>query len=129
MKWLLSLLLLGLALAPPARADDFTSRAAAGRAASQNGEGSKYDLSLLPILKQAGDACDPLGTKLPPSEIGHFALIGNITDTGQMIDIEVRPKTQIAICFANQMSTAQFSTPPLYGRPTYPVVVDLNVTP
>jgi hypothetical protein len=129
MKFLVSALLLCLALAQAARADDFTSRATAGRAAAQNIEGSKYALTLFPILKQAGNACDPPGTKLPPSGIGHFALIGNITDTGQMIDIEVRPATQMAICFAKQMSTAQFSAPPLDGRPTYPVVVDLNVTP
>jgi hypothetical protein len=129
MKRKLAIALLLTLAANAAQADDFGARAAAGRAAAANAEGSKYDLSLWPILREAGAACDPPGTQLPPSEIGHFALVGNILDTGRMIDIDVTPQTAMAMCYARQMSLARFASPPLYGRASYPVVVDLNVTP
>ncbi|OYY02550.1 MAG: hypothetical protein B7Y73_08800, partial [Acidocella sp. 35-58-6] len=71
----------------------------------------------------------PAGTKLPASELGHFNLVGDITAAGQMINIEVRPETEMAKCYAAQMAKAHFLHPPLVGRTTYPVLLDLNVTP
>jgi hypothetical protein len=112
-----------------ALADDFSTRATQARAMAGNTEGAKYDITLWPILNEAGAACDPAGTKLPASELGHFNLVGDITADGRMINIEVRPETNMAKCYAGQMAKAHFLHPPLVGRTTYPVLFDLTVTP
>ncbi|HQT65308.1 MAG: hypothetical protein B7Z75_12245 [Acidocella sp. 20-57-95] len=114
--------------AQAALADDFSARATTARARAGNTEGAKYDITLWPILNQAAAVCDPPGTVLPDTELGHFNLVGDITADGKMINIEVRPETNMAKCYAAQMAKAHFLHPPLVGGPTYPVLLDMKVT-
>jgi hypothetical protein len=123
------LLLAFLLAAHAAAADDFSARAAAGRAAAGTPEGTKYDQSMWPILTQAGHACDPPGAKVPASELGHFDIVGNITNTGKMVAIEATPINPLSECYLLQLSHAQFAPPPPSPRPSYPIVIDLTVTP
>lgn len=113
---------------PLAHADNFSNRAAAGRIASATPEGSKYDISLTPLIRTAGEVCDPPGTTLPVSQLGHFDLVGDITKNGQVINIEVKPDNPLAQCFANQIAQAQLAPPPPSARTLYPILIDLTVT-
>jgi hypothetical protein len=110
-------------------ADEFHGRAMAGIAAAENAVGGKYDLTIWPILRAAGNVCDPPGTVVPASELGHFALVGNITAEGQMVMIEVQPVNKISACFAAQMARSKFVPPPILYNNTYPITADLNITP
>jgi hypothetical protein len=115
-------------LAHFAWADDFTARAAAGRAASATPAGSKFDQSLVPMLGKAGAFCDPSGTTLPASELGQFVLVGNVTQAGTLVDVEVQPETPVAECFAARLARDHFNPPARPGGSTYPIVVQLNVS-
>ena len=115
-------------LAHAAWADDFTARAAAGRAASATSAGSKFDNSILPMLGKAGAFCDPPGTKLPATELGQFVLVGDITQEGRLINIAVKPQNPVSECFAAQLSRDTFDPPPRPDNATYPILVQLNVT-
>src|SRR5271168_886181 len=115
-------------LAHAAWADDFTARATAGRAASATAAGSKFDDSILPMLGKAGAVCDPPGTKLPAAELGQFALVGDITQAGKLINIAVKPQNPVSECFATQLARNSFNPPPRPDNATYPIVVQLNVT-
>jgi hypothetical protein len=110
-------------------ADDFSGRVAAGRAAAATPDGTRYDQSIWPIISQAGRVCDPPGMKVPQAELGPFDLVGNVTNAGRMVDVEVRPANSISECFALQMANSQFATPPPSPWVTYPVLIDLTVTP
>lgn len=125
MKRILALLL--VFSAHLAFADDFYARAMAGRAASQTPIGSKFDQSLMPLLDEAAQHCDPPGTKLPADELGQFALVGDITPAGKLIDVETKPQTPVTACFARELATHLFQPPPRPGN--YPILIQLNVTP
>jgi hypothetical protein len=107
-------------------ADDFSDRAAAGRAASQTPQGSAFDNSLMPMLGKAGQVCDPPGKVLPQSELGEFDLVGDITQAGVLINVEVKPQTPLSECFAAQLEHNRFNPPP--RDHTYPILVQLNVS-
>ena len=115
-------------LAHAAWADDFTDRAAAGRAASATPAGSKFDDALMPMLGKAGAFCDPPGTKLPAAELGQFALVGDITQAGKLINVAVKPQNPVSECFAAQLARDTFDPPPRPDNATYPILVQLNVT-
>ena len=121
------IVLASLALIRAAAADDFTTRANAGLAASQTPKGSEFGHSLMPTLEHIDAFCDPTGTVLPASELGLVNLVGDITPAGQLINIKTQPDTAITKCFAAQLATQKFF-PPHAASGNYPLFIQLNVT-
>jgi hypothetical protein len=107
-------------------ADPFTNRVAAGQAASVTPAGIQFDASVSPLIANTGQICDPPGSVLPAADIGQFQLVGDVTRTGKLINVAVRPQTPIAECFALQFARNMFALPPTGGN--YPILVQFNVS-
>ena len=124
MKLLLALFF-ALVFTQTARADDFATRAAAGRKAAATPLGDEFGNSILPLLQQISSQCDPPGTKLPAAELGPLNIVGNITPTGTLINTEAQPQTPLAACFAATLVKHRFDPPPWPGD--YPLFIHLTV--
>ena len=59
-----------------------------------------------------------------------FVLLVDIDDGGAARAIEVKPKTNIALCFAEGVKSAPFPKPPTYpGRDAFPITIEMKITP
>jgi hypothetical protein len=125
MKLFLAVILI-LALAQAARADEFTARVAAGRAAAATPAGDEFGLSVTPMLQSIDSLCDPPGMILPAAELGPLDLVGDITPTGALTNVEIRPQTAVGECFAKHLAARHFAPPPWQGN--YPLFVHLVVS-
>ena len=74
-------------------------------------------------------ACIPPGST-DPETLGAFALVGYVAANGTLGSIEVRPRTKVALCFAEHLSQVQFDAPPhAKASVGYPVHVEMRVAP
>ena len=68
--------------------------------------------------------------KTEKPETNAFVLLADVDAGGTARAIDVRPKTSIAICFAQGVATAPFPTPPAFpGRDAFPIVIEMKITP
>jgi len=119
-------LIFTLALAQTARADEFATRVAAGRTAAATPAGDEFALSVTPMLQEIDSICDPPGTILPAAELGPLDLVGDITPTGALTNVEIRPQTAVSACFAKHLAARHFTPPPWQGN--YPLFIHLVVS-
>ena len=58
-----------------------------------------------------------------------FFLVATVTGAGKADEIEVRPSTNIARCFAEGVEKATFPKPPVYpGENGFPIVIEMKIT-
>ncbi|HEY4582034.1 MAG TPA: hypothetical protein VIG88_04095 [Lysobacter sp.] len=119
-------LLLPLALATQAHADDFAARVVAAKAAAVTIEGFAYDTAMGPAIHHVLVPCVPKGTD--PGRGGEFVLVANVDATGRPSAIEARPSTPLARCFAKGFGALRLQPPPKRPSP-YPVVVEMQIRP
>jgi len=87
-------------------------------------DGKAYDLLLgRTAIIEAMQGCVHQG---PPSQIGKFALVGTVSSSGSVSDIEIQPITEVSKCFANNISGAKLPKPPFAP---YPLVIEMEVIP
>src|SRR5580700_8607546 len=103
--------------------DPFDVRVALGKSAEERVEFKAYvsafDREIGEHLAQTMRSC--FATTQRP-ETDAFVLVADITVEGKVKAIEVRPATNIALCFATGFASAPFPPPPRYpDREAYPV--------
>jgi hypothetical protein len=59
-----------------------------------------------------------------------FTLVADVRSDGTPVAIEVQPATPVASCFATWFGTNTLPPPPtLPDTPTYPLEIDVSITP
>jgi hypothetical protein len=109
--------------------DPFDFRVALGKAAEGRAEfkayGSAIDRQVGDHLAQTMRSCFAI-TRQPATDA--FVLVADITVEGKAKAIEVRPATNIALCFATGFASAPFPPPPRYpDREAYPVTIEMHI--
>jgi hypothetical protein len=110
--------------------DPFDARVALGKTAEERAEFKAY---VSAFNRRVGDhfaqtmrSC--FATTQKP-ETDAFVLVADITVEGKAKAIEVRPATNIALCFATGFASAPFPRPPLYpDREAYPVTIEMSIS-
>jgi hypothetical protein len=107
--------------------DDFEMRLTAGNKALSSSEGQTYEQSLGPAIQSAMTKCLPFVTPYT----GQFALIGNVSKSGKVTSVEVRPIDDISQCFAERIKESTFPVPPLSseGLEAFPITIEMNIIP
>lgn len=109
---------------PPA----FDTRVAAAKAAVATRPGFIYDTAMVPALHHALVPCVPPGNDQRRG--GEFVLVADVDARGRATNIEVRPATALARCFAGHFRALALQPPPLArGQRLYPVVVEMQTRP
>ena len=66
----------------------------------------------------------------PDASVEKFTLVANVAESGQLMDIDVEPKSNnTAACFAKAFATLTAPPPTLCERGVLPIVIDMRVTP
>ena len=115
--------LLGM-LAPAAAHPTFDARAAAATAAISTRAGFIYDTAMVPAIHAALQPCVPKGTN--PARGGGFALVADVDASGRLHDVEVRPASPIARCFAKTFGATRLRPPPVYASHAWPILVRMR---
>ncbi|MFZ3018461.1 MAG: hypothetical protein WA056_08410 [Gallionella sp.] len=64
------------------------------------------------------------------ASVEKFTLVANVAESGQLVDIDVEPKSNnTAVCFAKAFATLTAPPPPLCDCGVLPVVIDMGVKP
>jgi hypothetical protein len=123
----LVIILLLVASSHEAFSDDFEMRLAAGNKALSSSEGQTYEQALGPAIQSAMTKC--LSPVTPYT--GQFALIGNVSKSGKVTSVEVRPIDDISQCFAERIKESTLPVPPLSseGIEAFPITIEMNIIP
>ncbi len=124
--FLLALLFVGLA-----NAADFGARAKAGKLALASPLAQKYVSTWGSMMSATMTACRPLAFR-PSDAAGEFAFVADVSPTGLVSSVEVRPETRLSLCFANHFTNVQLPAPPpelLHGKPFLPIADELELLP
>lgn len=66
----------------------------------------------------------------PDASVEKFTLVANVAESGQLMDIDVEPKSNnTAACFAKAFVTLTAPPPTLCERGVLPIVIDMRVKP
>jgi hypothetical protein len=124
------MLLLAIALFAPTLAapGDFAARQAEAQRLEASPEGSAYVRKYSYLVTPAMRGCVPPG-KADPANLGTFSVVADVLGNGQLFSVDVKPRTPISTCFAEQLGHATFPTPPTNGGKNYVVVIDMTITP
>ncbi|GLQ98229.1 hypothetical protein [Dyella mobilis] len=130
MKALL-LAMLGLASASTTAKDSFDQRVSTASKLEETPQGQAYDKVLYGAIgndvQKAMVLCFPKGTK---ADTGRFTLVATLLSNGSASDIEVRPATKMAKCFAAKFAAAPFPALPAYASEDgLPIFMDMQITP
>ncbi|GAB1597232.1 hypothetical protein [Lysobacter claricitrinus] len=128
MKPLLLTAALLTSTAATAATPTFDARVAAAKAAVATRPGFIYDTAMVPAVHHALVPCVPKGTD--PARGGDFVLVADVDRGGHASNIDVRPSSPLARCFARTFAALALRPPPLTaGQPRYPVVVEMLTKP
>lgn len=67
-----------------------------------------------------------IASNMPAADRRAFTLVAKVTADGRSSDVDVRPKSPVATCFAGQFATWTLPTPPKTPTP-YPVEIDVTM--
>ncbi|MGY4516934.1 hypothetical protein [Lysobacter sp. HA18] len=110
--------------APPT----FETRVATAKAAVATRPGFIYDTAMVPAIHHALVPCVPKGTD--PTRGGDFVLVADVDANGRLSNIDTRPASALARCFAKSFGALTMQKPPLtHGRSLYPMVVEMLTRP
>jgi hypothetical protein len=57
-----------------------------------------------------------------------FVLVAGLSPEGKAVNVEVRPATEVAVCFSEGFSTTTFPIPPkVQGQASFPVVIEMRI--
>jgi hypothetical protein len=126
-----ALLFLLLVTAAVDAADSFSARAQRAKAIEESAEGQSFQKVL---WGQAGDHsakamqhCFPKGVT---ADTNSFTLVANLIPGRTLANVEVRPRTKMAQCFADGFSKAPFPEPPQgFGSEGLPLVIEMKIKP
>ncbi|AXK71206.1 hypothetical protein DWG18_02170 [Lysobacter sp. TY2-98] len=109
-------------------APDFDARITAAKAAVATRPGFIYDTAMVPAIHHALVPCVPKGND--PARGGDFVLVADVDRSGRASNIDVRPASPLARCFARTFAALTLRPPPLVpGQARYPVVVEMLTKP
>ena len=92
-------------------ASDFASRLKAGKLALTTSSGKNYEHSWGEVMQASLASCVPIGST-SPATLGKFTFVANVSFSGSVSDVEVRPVTAVSQCFAKYFGGAQLPAPP-----------------
>ena len=109
--------------------EPFEARVALGKAAEQRVEfkayGAEFDQKVGDHFARTMQSCFA-AVRAPETDT--FVLVADITREGKATSIEVRPTTNIALCFAGGFASAEFPPPPVHpDRHAYPVTIEMHI--
>lgn len=120
-----------LSEAPAATDHSFAARVLRGKLIEAGSTGPAYQKDLWAQLD--GPTTDALKTCIrsnAPADKSPFTLVADVHRNGAPGAIEVRPATPVASCFATWFATITLPPPPrLPDSPTYPLEIDVSITP
>lgn len=119
------LLALALALATDSA---FDTRVHTAKLLETNAEGKIWQGSLWDSVgNPATDALKGcIKSNMPAADRRPFTLVAKIDANGRPSDVDVRPKSAVATCFAGQFSAWTLPTPPRTPAP-YPIEIDVTM--
>ncbi|HXP00803.1 MAG TPA: peptidase C13 [Luteibacter sp.] len=121
-------MLLALALALAA-GDGFDGRVHTAKALELKAEGKAWQSAMWDrIGNPATDALKDCIASNAPADKQPFTLVANVGTDGRSTDVDVRPATPVARCFAGQFAAWTLPVPPKAPAP-YPVEIDVTMDP
>ncbi len=109
--------------------DGFASRVADAKHASATHQGAMYDASIGALVAPAMEVCTPPDLARV-SNVGVFVVVGYVTASGALVEVEVQPRTELSSCFAESFSKSVLPRPPTSAHPRgYPIAVNIRVAP
>jgi hypothetical protein len=109
--------------------EGLTSRLTDAKHASATHQGAIYDASIGALVGPAMEACIPPDLS-KASDVGAFVLVGYVTSSGALVEVEVQPRTELSSCFAESFSKSVLPRPPISVHPRgYPIAVEIGVSP
>lgn len=121
------LLLIAVSATAAASPPGLTARLAAARAATATRAGFAYDTAMAPAVHHALVPCVPPGRD--PARGGEFTLVADVDPTGNLLDVEVRPASPLARCFAARFGAMRLRPPPASPSGRWPIAVEMLTRP
>jgi|HubBroStandDraft_5_1064220.scaffolds.fasta_scaffold893811_1 hypothetical protein len=115
--------LLLLVFATFAEASDFTSRVKAGQLVLATTSGKSYEASWGDAMEASIKSCAQVGST-SSANLGKFIFVANISSSGLVSDVEVRPITTVSQCFAKPFGGTRLPRPPGASHGNYITVAD-----
>jgi len=116
-----------LAAAPD---DTFEQRVQQGRQAERDQDGRAYQNRLwVPLNPLATEALTACLASTPHPDRAPFTLVADIDPQGRPLQVQVRPQTPVASCFAARFAGMTLPAPPPIARAGYPIEIDITMTP
>jgi hypothetical protein len=114
-----------------ANAESFDERAEIGRKVEAQTEYQPYIKKMYDAIGgQMAEAMRACFKFVAKSEDKPFTLVADVSVDGKVGKIEIRPRTNIANCFAQEFVSANFPIPPnVVGRNKFPVTIDMRIEP
>lgn len=119
------------AVAAAAPATTFAARVMRGKLVETGSTGPAYQKALWAQLD--GPTTDALKACIhthAPADKSPFTLVADLRPDGTPSAVEVQPATPVATCFATWFGTTTLPPPPAVpDTPTYPLEIDVSITP
>jgi hypothetical protein len=121
-------MLFTLALALAA-GDGFEGRVQAAKALERKADGKAWQSAMWDrVGDPATDALKDCIASNAPADKRPFTLVADVDADGRSSQVEVRPATPVARCFAGQFNAWMLPAPPKTPAP-YPVEIDVTMDP
>lgn len=117
--------------ASTAPADTFAARVLRGRLIEAGSTGPAYQKILWAQLDgPMADALKACILSHAPADKSPFTVVADVLDTGSPSAVEAQPATPVATCLAAWFARTTLPPPPkLPDTPTYPLEIDISITP
>jgi hypothetical protein len=112
-------------------ADAFDYRLAQAKAALTANEGTGYESVMNRHLEEA-DAKIMRGCfgAISAPDTSAFVVVADVSSSGKLSAIAVRPQTNISRCFAQGLANDVFPSPPLVQyQQSFPIFIEMSITP
>ncbi|MGA8277131.1 MAG: hypothetical protein WB784_02910 [Rhodanobacteraceae bacterium] len=111
--------------------DTFDQRVHRAKLVESQGDGKPYVHDMWMHVEADANtamrACFKAGT---PPDTSAFVMVANVLPTGGLGNIDLRPRTPMAQCFADRFAKAPFPlTPTIFGDAGVPIVIEMNIKP
>lgn|SRR5690348_7382369 len=120
-----------LASPPAAPEDSFSARVLRGRMVEAGPGGAAYQKALWQQINDpAAVALKSCLDRHAPADKSPFTVVANVLPDGKPAQVQARPATPVADCFADWLGTNTLPPPPaLATEPVYPIEIDVSIVP